>query len=82
MLYTFDYEETLARRVEISARNLSEALQELYNKIDEEEIVLDSSDFAGAKISMPLKCNHYLKLTEEGETVDDVSYHNLEIDWW
>ena len=81
MIYTFEYEETLSRRVRIQGDNLAEALTELYRRLEHEELVLSGDDFCGAKVTMPLEENPFLKLMEEGEEVKDLC-HDLEIDWW
>ena len=82
MTYVFDYEETLSRRVRISADNLGEALRILYADLEAEKIVLSSEDFAGAKVSMPLDENPFIALKSEGEDVKDVSCMDIELDWW
>lgn len=84
MKYTFDYEETLARRVEIYADNLGEAILEMHRKLKDEEIVLNSEDFIGAKISMPVEYNPMIKVCDEGEAMNEeaTSCMDIEIDWW
>lgn len=84
MKYTFDYKETLERRVEIYAANLGEAIMEMYRQINDEEIVLDSQDFAGATLSLPVECNPMVKICDEGEgmSADATSCMDIEIDWW
>lgn len=82
MTYTFDYEETLSRRVRITASNLGEALRILYADIEAQNIVLSAEDFSGAKVSMPLDENPYIGLKDEGEDVKDVSCMDIELDWW
>ena len=84
MRYVFDYEETLTRRIEIHADNLGEAILEMHRRINDEEIVLNSEDFAGGKLSMPVECNPMVRVMDEGESMSDeaVSCMDIEIDWW
>lgn len=84
MRYVFDYEETLVRRVEIYADDLGKAINEMHRRINEEEIVLNSEDFAGGKLSMPVAENYMINVTDEGERMSDeaVSCMDIEIDWW
>lgn len=82
MKFTFDYEETLTRRVTIDAENLSDAIKELERRIDQEEIVLNAEDFAGGKISMPLTENFLPTLENCGESVQDKEDLDIVIDYW
>ena len=82
MKFVFDYKETLMRRVTIESKNLGDAISELHSKIDNENIVLDSSDFAGAEITMPLTENFIPQLLEYGN--EKISKEGLDIliDMW
>lgn len=82
MKFTFDYEETLTRRVVIEASNLAEAVEELGCKIDAEEIVLGAEDFASGTIKMPLECNHLPRLELFGEPVENKDGLSIVIDCW
>lgn len=82
MKFTFDYSEQLTRRVSIDAPSFMDAIDILKNKIDNEEIVLDSSDFVGADIKMPLDKNFLPQLQQCGETVEDIEDVDLLIDFW
>lgn len=85
MKFTFDYEETLTRRVVIDARDVAEALTKVHRMIDDEELVLDANDFATGRIRMPLNKNDnfMLRLEREGEEVDEYGEdYSLVIDWW
>ena len=84
MQYTFDYEETLIRRVGIYADNLGEAISEMLRRIKDEEIVLNAEDFAGGKLSMPVANNPMIRVMDEGESMneDATSLMDIEIDWW
>ena len=84
MTFTFDYEETLCRRIKIDAKNFQDAMNELYRKIDNEEIVLGSEDFAGGQISIPLDNEHNFttRLNHVGEEVKDSEDYDVVIDWW
>ena len=83
MTFTFDYEETLIRRISIDANSLLDAIAELRRRLDDEEIVLDSEDFAGGKISMPMEKNFLPQLERLGASVDfDVKDVDLVIDYW
>lgn len=71
MTYTFNYEETLSRRIKIEAKDLPTALTELVRQIDAQEIVLDSSDFLTGQISAPLYENKYtLGIENCGDPID------------
>lgn len=82
MKFTFDYEETLTRRIVIEASNLGEAMQEMYRRIDEEEIVLGAEDFAGGTIKMPLEENYSLQLQHFGESVENKDGLDIVVDYW
>lgn len=82
MKFTFDYEETLTRRVIIEANTLMDAIEELGCKIDAEEIVLGAEDFAGGTIKMPLECNHLPRLELFGEPVENKDGLSIVIDCW
>lgn len=84
MKFTFDYHEHLLRRVEIDADNLAEALTELYNRIEEENLVLTEDDFMGAEIKMPLKENFLPQLEFCGEPAEkkECEDFDLLIDMW
>lgn len=71
MIYTFDYEETLSRRIKIEAKDLSTALTELVRRIDTQEIVLNADDFLTGQISAPLYENKYtLGIENCGDPID------------
>lgn len=82
MEYTFDYEETLVRRVKIEAKSFLDAVEILKNKIDNEDLVLDSSDFVSAEIRMPLEENYSPQLQVYGESVVDKRGFELVVDFW
>lgn len=82
MKFTFDYKETLERRVTVEAKTLAEAILEVERRIDQEEIVLDSEDFAGGEIVMPLAENFLPRLEHYGEIVKDPEGLDLVIDCW
>lgn len=82
MKFTFDYEETLMRRVVIEADHLSDAIRELETKIDKEEIVLNAEDFLGAEVRMPLSKNFFPQLQKFGESVKDTEDLDILIDCW
>lgn len=82
MKFTFDYEEILQRRVVIDANSLSDAIKEIERRIEDEEIVLDSQDFAGGKISMPLEDNFFPSLESYGDSVKDKKGLDIVIDYW
>jgi len=81
MKFTFDYEETLTRRVRINADSIEQAITELKRRIDDEEIVLNAEDFAGGKISIPLGDN-WLELDKDGTPIKELDYYDLIIDYW
>lgn len=82
MKYTFEYEETLQRRIVIEADGLNNAIKEINRRIEDEEIVLCAEDFAGGKISMPLSENTFPRLERYGEDVKDKESLDLVIDCW
>ena len=82
MKFTFDYEETLTRRVVIEAGCLNEAIAELQRRINDEEIVLGAEDFAGGTIKMPLECNHLPRVELFGEPVENKDGLDIVIDYW
>lgn len=84
MKFTFDYEETLSRRVSVNADNLGDAIAAIRNMIDNETIVLRSEDFLAGKISLPLEENspYYVRVEKCGETVKDVSDLDIVIEEW
>ena len=82
MKFTFDYEETLTRRVIIDAENLAEAINEIERRINDEEIVLGAEDFAGGEIRMPLNENFLPQLQHYGESVKDIQGLDILIDYW
>ena len=77
MWFVFDYKETLERRVTIESENLGDAILKLHSEIDNENIVLDSSDFAGAEITMPLTENLFPQLLDCGN--EKISKEGLDI---
>lgn len=82
MKFTFDYEETLTRRVVIDADCLGDALREIERRIEDEEIVLSSEDFVGGQISMPLEENYFPQLRHCGDSVEDKYDLDILIDCW
>ena len=82
MKYTFDYEETLQRRVEVYADNLGEAILKIRNQVDNQELVLGGDDWIGSKLSIPAEVNPMVRVTDEGKEIEDVSCMDIEIDWW
>lgn len=82
MKFTFDYEETLCRRVTIDCDSMEEAIAEIKRRINDEEIVLDSEDFCGGEISMPLEENFFPRLRELGQTVKNKSNLDIVVDCW
>lgn len=82
MKFTFDYEETLTRRVAIDADNFLEAIKELYRRIDDEEIVLGAEDFASGTVKMPLECNYLPQIERFGECVENKDGLDIVIDFW
>lgn len=82
MKFTFDYKETLERRVVIEADTMADAIQEIERRIDAEEIVLNSEDFAGGEISMPLSENFLPQLREYRERVKEREALDIVVDYW
>ena len=82
MKFTFDYEETLTRRVIIDADNLANAIKEIERRIDDEEIILGAEDFAGGEIRMPLEENFLPQLQLCGESVDSTKNLDIVVDFW
>lgn len=82
MKFTFDYKETLERRVTIEADNFAEAVLEIGRRIEQEEIVLGAEDFAGGEITMPLEDTLFPRLEHNGEVVKDLEGLDLVIDYW
>ena len=82
MKFTFDYKETLERRVTIEAGTLAEAILEIGRRIEQEEIVLSAEDFAGGEITMPLENTLFPRLEHYGEVVKDLEGLDLVIDCW
>ena len=82
MKFTFDYKETLERRVVIEADTMADAIQEMERRIDAEEIVLDSGDFVGGEIAMPLDENFLPQLRDCGENVEDKDDLDIVVDYW
>lgn len=80
MKFVFDYEETLLRRVTIDADSLADAIKELEHQIDNEIIVLNSEDFVGGKIRMPLAENFLPQLQLCGESIKDKANLDIVID--
>ena len=69
MQFVFDYEETLIRRIIVDADCLSNAIKEVERRIEDEEIILTSEDFASGQISMPLEENYFPQLRHCGNDV-------------
>lgn len=82
MKFTFDYKETLTRRVIIEADTMADAIQEIERRINAEEIVLDSEDFVGGEITMPLNENFLPQLRDCGEDVEDKDGLDIVVDFW
>ena len=82
MQFVFDYEETLTRRVVIEADCLSDALREIERRIEDEEIVLNSEDFVGGQISMPMKENYLPQLRNCGDDVENSEDFDIIVDFW
>lgn len=82
MKFYFDYEETLCRRIEISANSLADAIKKLENEIDNENIVLDSSDFLSGEIRMPIEKNFLPQIQRYGESVENVEGLDIVVDIW
>ena len=82
MKFTFDYEETLSRRVRIEADTLAEAIKEVESRIEKEQIVLCAEDFAMGKITMPLEENFLPQLEKYGDLVENKEGLDIVIDYW
>ena len=82
MKFTFDYRETLARYIVIEANSMADAIKEIERRIDDEEIVLNSEDFVGGEISMPLDENFLPQLRNYEEDVKDKNGLSIVIDSW
>lgn len=82
MKFTFDYKEILTRRVIIEADTMADAIQEIERRIDTEEIVLDSEDFVGGEITMPLNENFLPQLRNCGEDVKNIKDLDIVVDFW
>lgn len=82
MKFTFDYKEILERRVIIEADTMADAIQEIERRIDAEEIVLNSEDFVGGEITMPLSENFLPQLRNYGEDMEDKNGIDIVIDFW
>lgn len=82
MKFTFDYKETLVRRIVIEADTMADAIQEIERRIDAEEIVLDSEDFVGGEITMPLDENFLPQLRNCGEDVENKNDLDIVVDFW
>lgn len=82
MKFTFDYKEILTRRIVIEADTMADAIQEIERRIDTEEIVLDSEDFVGGEITMPLDENFLPQLRNCGEDVENKNDFDIVVDFW
>ena len=82
MQFVFDYEETLIRRIIIDADCLSNAIKEVERRIEDEEIILTSEDFASGQISMPLEENYFPQLRHCGNDVEDKNDLDIVVDFW
>ena len=82
MKFTFDYQEILMRRVIIEADTMANAIQEIERRIETEEIVLNSEDFVGGEITMPLYENFLPQLRNCGENVKNVEKLDILVDSW
>ena len=82
MKFTFDYTETLSRRVIIEAKSFVDAAKEITRRIDAEEIVLDAEDFMGGEITMPLEENSFPRIQLNGEIMKDNKGIDILIDCW
>lgn len=82
MKFTFDYKEILVRRVVIEAKTMADAIKEIERRIDAEEIVLDSEDFAGGEITMPLEENFLPQLRDCGEDVKNKNDLDIVVEFW
>ena len=82
MKFYFDYEETLCRRIEISADSLADAIKKLEDKIDNEDIILNSSDFVSGEIRMPVEENFLPQIQRYGESVKNVEGLDIIVELW
>lgn len=82
MKFTFDYEETLSRRIHVEADTLAEAIKEVESRIEKEQIVLCAEDFAMGKITMPLEENFLPQLEKYGDLVENKEGLDIVIDYW
>lgn len=82
MKFTFDYEETLSRRIRVEADTLAEAIKEVESRIEKEQIVLCAEDFAMGKITMPLEENFLPQLEKYGDLVENKEGLDIVIDYW
>lgn len=82
MKFTFDYEETLARRITVDASCLSDAITQIEHMIENEEIVLGAEDFVGGEIRMPLGENFLPQLRFCGESMESEDDVDVVIDFW
>lgn len=82
MQFVFDYEETLIRRIIVDADCLSDAIKEVERRIEDEEIILTSEDFASGQISMPLEENYLPQLRHCGDDVEDKYDFDIVVDFW
>lgn len=82
MQFVFDYEETLIRRIIVDADCLSDAIKEVERRIEDEEIILTSEDFASGQISMPLEENYLPQLRNCGNDVEDKNDLDIVVDFW
>ena len=82
MKYTFEIEETLARRVTIERDTLDKALQEFYSKYENDEIVLSAADFCGAKLSLIPDENSVCRIEKLGEPVEQPYDYAVVSDYW
>ena len=82
MKFTFDYKEILTRRIVIEADTMADAIQQIERRIDAEEIVLNSEDFVGGEITMPLDENSLPQLRNCGEDVENKNDFDIVVDFW
>lgn len=80
--FYFDYEETLCRRIEIFADSLADAIKKLEDEIDNEDIILDSSDFVSGEIRMPVEKNFLPQIQRYGESVENVEGLDIIVELW
>ena len=84
MKFVFDYEETLIRRVSVDAPNLGDAITAIHKMIDNETLVLNSEDFVGGRLTLPLGENnpYYVRVEKYGKNVKDASDLDIVIEEW